>query len=185
MRLSAYAGSDYNTNSNSLANFASHSRQYGVDGSWTASNWFSLDAGYGRLHLDTLGALAYFAGSPSKEVTGDSSYYVSNIHSGNLAAHVIANKRVELSIGFSIVQDVGDGRLTATGAPKIYTSAKAFLAAQTFPLRYLSPQGKVSLKITEKIRWNAGYQHYAYREDFSDLQDYRAHTGYTSVAWSF
>jgi hypothetical protein len=185
MRLSAYAGSDYNTNSNTLTSYASHSRQYGVDGSWSANNWFSIDAGYGRLHLDSLGGLAYFAGQPAQEVTGTSSYYVSNIHTGNLAARMSVGKRTELSIGFSIVQDVGDGRLTATSAPTTYTSAPAFLAAQTFPLRYLSPQGKLSFRITEKIRWNVGYQHYAYRESFSVLQDYRAHTGYTSVAWSF
>jgi hypothetical protein len=185
IRLSAYAGSDYNTNSNSFTSYASHSRQYGVDGSWTLTSRFTLDAGYGRLHLDTLGGLAYFAGSPVQEVTGDSSYYVSNIHTGNLAAHLAASKRVDLSIGFSIVQDVGDGRATATSASLIYTSNPAFLAAQTFPLRYLSPQAKVSFKITEKIRWNAGYQFYGYRETFSALQDYRAHTGYTSIAWSF
>ena len=71
MRLSAYAGSDYNTNSNTLTSYASHSRQYGVDGSWSANNWFSIDAGYGRLHLDTLGGLAYFAGAPAQVVTGD------------------------------------------------------------------------------------------------------------------
>ena len=73
-------------------------------------------------------------------------------------------------IGFSIVQDVGDGRATATSAPTTYTSAPAFLAAQTFPLRYLSPQGKLSFRITEKIRWNVGYQHYAYRESFSTFR---------------
>jgi hypothetical protein len=156
-----------------------------VDGSWSGNNWFSIDAGYGRLHLDSLGGLAYFAGAPAQEVTGTSSYYVSNIHTGNLAARMSLGKRTDLSIGFSIVQDVGDGRATATSAPTTYTSAPAFLAAQTFPLRYLSPQGKLSFRITEKIRWNVGYQHYAYRESFSTLQDYRAHTGYTSVAWSF
>lgn len=184
IRISGYAGSDYNTNSDSLAYYASHSRQYGVDGSWTASNRFSIDAGYARLHLNTLGTLAYFAGAPSQEVTGDQSYYVSNIHTGNLAAR-IAVKRVDFSIGFSIVQDVGDGRATATSAPTTYTSNPAFLAGQTFPLRYLSPQGKVSFRISEKIRWNAGYQHYAYREDFSSIQDFRAHTGYISLAWTF
>jgi hypothetical protein len=56
---------------------------------------------------------------------------------------------------------------------------------QTFPLRYLSPQGRVSVRISEKIRWNAGYQYYGYHEDFSGLQNYRAHTGYTSVLWAF
>ncbi len=184
-RVSAFAGSDYNTNSNSFTSYAAHTRRYGIDGSWTLTTRFFIDAGYERLHLDTLGGLAYFAGAPSQLVTGDSSYYVSNIHSGNLAARFAVNNRIDLSLGFNIVQDVGDGRATAISASTIYTSNPAFLAAQTFPLRYLSPQAKISFKITEKIRWNAGYQHYAYRESFSALQDFRAHTGYTSIAWSF
>ena len=69
--------------------------------------------------------------------------------------------------------------------PALYTSLPALLAAQTFPLRYLSPQARLSLRITPKIRWNAGYQYYGYREEFSTLQNYRAHTGYSSISWSF
>jgi hypothetical protein len=184
-RVSGYAASDYNTNSNSFTSYASHTRRYGVDGSWTAKTWFFIDAGYERLHVNSLGGLAYFAGSPSTLVTGDSSYYVSNINSANIVARFAVGKRIDLSIGFNIVQDVGDGRATATSAPTIYTSNPAFIAAQTFPLRYLSPQAKVSFKITERIRWNAGYQYYGYREDFSSLQNFLANTGYTSVSWSF
>jgi hypothetical protein len=183
LRLSAFAGSDYNTNSNSLTSYASHSRRYGVDGSWTGTPWFSVDLGYNRLHLDTLGGLAYFLGRT--QVTTDQSYYVSNVHAGNLAARFRAGKRTDVSIGMSIVQDTGDGRATATSAPLTYSSQPAFIAAQTFPLRFLSPQARVSVRITEKIHWNAGYQHYGYREDFQSLQDYRAQTGYTSLAWSF
>jgi len=65
------------------------------------------------------------------------------------------------------------------------SSQASLIAAQTFPLRYLSPQGRISLRINEKLRWNAGYQNYGYHEDFSALQNYRAHTGYSSVLWSF
>jgi hypothetical protein len=45
--------------------------------------------------------------------------------------------------------------------------------------------GRVSLRLHEKLRWNFGYQHYNYREDFFGLQNYRAHTGYSSLQWSF
>jgi hypothetical protein len=183
VRLSAYAGSDYNTNSNSLTSYASHSRRYGADGSWSGTSWFSVDLGYSRMHLDTLGGLAYFLGRT--EVTGDQSYYVSNIHAGSLAARFAAGKRADVSIGMNIVQDTGDGRATASGVPTVYSTQPAFLAAQTFPLRFLSPQARVSFKITEKLRWNAGFQHYGYREDFSTLQNYRAQTGYSSLQWSF
>ena len=66
-----------------------------------------------------------------------------------------------------------------------------FQAAQTFPLKFQSPLARLSVKITNRIRWNLGYQYYGYREDFFKGQPfttdygYRAQTGYTSVLWSF
>jgi hypothetical protein len=182
VRLSAFARSDYNTNSNSLTSYASHSRQYGADVSWVRSEKFSLDASYSRMHLDTLGGLAYFiARTP---VNGDQSYYVSNIHTVSVMAHFIVHKRADVLMGYSHVQDTGDGRATAQGSG-LYSAQPAFQAAQTFPLRFLSPQARLSLRLTPKLRWNAGYQYYGYREDFSTDQNYRAHTGYSSVSWSF
>ncbi len=49
---------------------------------------------------------------------------------------------------------------------------------------------RFSVKINNRIRWNVGYQYYGYHEDFftgqtTPDQAYRAHTGYTSVLWSF
>jgi hypothetical protein len=181
-RVGAYAKSDYNINSDILTSFASHARQYGVDGSWVPTSWFSVDASYTKLHLNTLGGINYFAGGV--DVTGESSYYVSNIHSLNLGARFTLLKRVDLYAGYSHVQDVGDGRANAVGAG-VYSALPAFQAAQTFPLRYLSPQVRVSVRITPKLRWNAGYQYYGYREQFSAAQDYRANTGYSSLAFSF
>src|SRR5262249_735045 len=86
VRLSGYPRADINTNSTSLASYAARSRQYGVDGSWAATDWFSVDAGYGKLHLGTLGTLDYFANR--QEVTGDQSFYLSNIHTATLAARI-------------------------------------------------------------------------------------------------
>ena len=187
VRVAGYSRTDYNTNSESLANYASRSRQYGLDSSWTPRNWFSIDASYSKLHLDTLGALNYFAQivqpGPVQPVTTDQSRYVSNIHTGNLAARFSIRQRVDVSMGYSHVQDVGDGQSLASLL--LGPSRLPFLAARSSPLRYLSPQGRISVRINEKIRWNAGYQGYGYHEDFSGLQNYRAHTGYTSVLWAF
>jgi hypothetical protein len=203
-RVAGYSRTDYNTNSDSLANFASHSRQYGADASWTPRNWFSIDASYNKLHLDTLGAINYFAqiggaGAP-QAVTNNQSYYVSNIHTGSLAARFSLRQRVDVSVGYSHVQDVGDNRpggiIICDPPTGVLGGCAGFLTAgtlvptyQTFPLRYLSPQGRISVRINEKLRWNAGYQNYGYHEDFSGLQNtsqnYRAHTGYSSVLWSF
>jgi hypothetical protein len=64
-------------------------------------------------------------------------------------------------------------------------SADPFYSAQTFPLSFESPLARLSLKLTPKLRWNAGYQYYRYHERFSDRQNYRAHTGFTSLTWAF
>ena len=78
-------------------------------------------------------------------------------------------------MGLSHVQDTGDGR----GSPGLQ------IFSQAFPLRFTSPQGRASLRIRENLRWNVGYQHYGYSEDFGFYQDFRAHTGYSSMSWSF
>jgi hypothetical protein len=44
---------------------------------------------------------------------------------------------------------------------------------------------RLSLRLNGKIRWNVGYQYYGYNERFLNGEDYRAHTGYSSVLWSF
>jgi hypothetical protein len=181
-RVGAYAKSDYNVNSDMLTSYASHARQYGADGSWVPRSWFSIDASYAKLHLNTLGGINYFAAGVN--VTGESSYYLSNIHSANLGVHFTLLKRADLYAGYSHVQDVGDGRATPAGAG-LYSALPVLEAAQTFPLRYLSPQVRLSIRITPKLRWNAGYQYYGYREQFSAAQDYRANTGFSSLAFSF
>ena len=161
-------------------------RQYGVDGTWTISRTFYIDAVYAKLHLDTLGAINYFAkvGNSVVNVPTDYSYYVSNLHTANLAAHFTVRDKVDVSLGLSHVQDTGDGRPTAVGQG-FYAALPGFQAAQTFPLGFTSPQGKISYRINEKLRWNLGYQHYGYAEQFSTLGNFRAHTGYSSVTWTF
>jgi hypothetical protein len=181
-RLAAYAKTDYNTNSISLTSYASQSRQYGIDSSWTANQWFSIDAGYSKLHLYTLGGIDYFAAGVN--VSGQSSLYISNIHTASLGVRFAILKRADVYLGYSHIQDVGDGRATPFGAG-IDTTLPAFQAAQTFPLRFESPQARLSLRINRQIRWNGGYQYYGYNEKFSGLQGFRANTGYSSVSWSF
>lgn len=181
-RFAAYAKTDYNTNSISLTSFASRSRQYGADASWIPNEWFAIDAGYAKMHLDTLGGINYFLGRQT--APNESSLYVSNIHAANLGARFSVMKRAEVYLGYSHVQDTGDGRATRFG-PGIYTALPALQAAQTFPLRFESPQARLSLPINRRVRWNAGYQYYGYTQHFSAVQNYRAHTGYSSISWAF
>ena len=88
-------------------------------------------------------------------------------------------------LGYNITRDPGDGRAPPDVADPIQ---QVFGAVQTFPLSYQSPMARVSFRIAPKIQWNAGFQFYNYRQDFSVLSylpNYHANTGYTSVSWSF
>jgi len=95
---------------------------------------------------------------------------------------------VDLYAGYSITKDTGDGRSSAA-PPGVTDPVQAlFDSVQTFPLTFQSPVARVSVRITPKIRWNAGFQFYDYHEQFGPLgyyENYHANTGYTSVLWSF
>lgn len=182
LQLMAWTNATYNVTSVTLSAFSSHTRSYSASASWSPLSWFAFDASYAKLHLDTIGGIAYFAGT--QFIQGDRSYYVSNIHSGNLGVRLVLKKRATVYAGYSIVQDVGDGRGNPLG-DRIAASLPAFQAAQTFPLRFQSPLARVSIRLAEKLRWNFGYQYYGYRQDFFPGQNYRANTGYTSLQWSF
>ena len=178
----AYSRANYNTNSASLFTYSARSRTSGADASYSAKRWFSLDAGYSKQHWDTLTGIAYFAGDL---VEGDASLYISNVHTGYASVRASFLKRVDLSAGYTRVQDTGDGRATPTSGPAGGSRLAAFRFAQTFPLSYQAPMARLSVPLTAKIRWNVGYQFYHYKEVFLTRQNYRAHTGFTSVIWSF
>ena len=179
-------------NQNAPLNFltySSRSRQTSASGSWSPRGWLSIDASYTKLHLDTVGGLAFFAGTGSSQLqTAFDSIFISNIHAGNLALHFALGRRADLFVGYAITKDTGDGRATASPAGVTDPVESLLSSVQTFPLTYQSPMARVSVKITPKIRWNAGFQFYGYAEQFHLLgyyQNYDARTGYTSLLWSF
>ncbi|WP_321477651.1 hypothetical protein [uncultured Paludibaculum sp.] len=176
LTLSALARSYTNSNSTSLFAHSARTRQYSFDGSWTPRDWFSVDAGYSKLHSYTATGLAYFLASALVE--GDQSLFLSNLHTGHLGAHFSIRNRVDLYAGLSITRDAG-------GNPRGGSALPVFQAVQTFPMEFDAPLARISVKILPKLRWNAGYQYYRYREDLLPLQNYRANTGYTSVLWTF
>ncbi|MBI5283214.1 MAG: hypothetical protein HY858_16135 [Candidatus Solibacter usitatus] len=178
LSISGLARSYTNSNFVSLFAHSAESRNLALDGSWTPRDWFSLQAGYSRLHADTLTGLAYFLASAL--VRGEQSLYVSNLHTAHAGAQFSIRQRVELYGGFSLSRDAGDPR-RSPGA----SLQPAFIAVQTFPMDFDSPLARISVKLHPKLRWNAGYQYYRYREDLLSTQNYRAHTGFTSVLWTF
>jgi hypothetical protein len=175
---------NYNNNSALVTSYSARARSVYADTSFTTGRRLSVDASYSHLHLDTLGGIAYFAGAGlPKYVTGFDSYYTSNIHAANIGIRTTLRARVDCYAGYSITRDTGSGAAVISGG-----IAGLLSSAHQSPLTYQSPMVRVSVKLREKLRWNAGYQYYGYREDFQVLdtrQNFRAHTGYTSLTWAW
>jgi hypothetical protein len=169
--------------------FSSHSRGYSASASWTPRDWFSIDASYNKLHADSSSFLAFFAGVSRPTLQAkDRSIYISNVHAANLGVRFAIRRRADLYLGYSITKDTGDGRATAVPSGTTDPIQALLDSVQTFPLTYQSPLARLSIRISPKLRWNAGYQYYGYGETFGVLgyyQNFHAHTGYTSVLWAF
>jgi hypothetical protein len=188
VQLSAGYKESYDFNS-AFSVFESHSRVYSTTASWAPRDWFSIDASYNRQHLDSSSNIVFFAGvnTPVRQV-GYRSDFISNIHAANLGVRFAIGRRADLYAGYSITKDTGDGRATAVPADTTNPIQALLDSVQTFPLTYQSPLARLSIRIGPKLRWNAGYQYYGYGETFGLLsyyQNFHAHTGYTSILWSF
>jgi hypothetical protein len=185
---------NYNNNSIRITAYSSRSRSYSAEASWNAKSWVSLDTSYSKLHLDTIGGIDFFAGSPrSLEIKGEQSVYISNIHAANIGLRFALKKYADLYVGYNLTRDTGDGRANAFVSATSFSAPAAavagvFSGVQTFPLTFQTPLLRLSVRIHEKLRWNFGYQYYGYKEDFglfAQNQNYRANTGYTSLLWAF
>jgi hypothetical protein len=173
----------------SFTTYSSRSRQYNAAASFALRDWLTFDASYSKLHLDTVGGLAFFAGIQSPQLqTSYDSIYISNIHAANAGVRFGIGRRADLYAGYTITKDTGDGRSSAVPVGVTDPIAALLDSVQTFPLTYQSPMARLSIRITPKLRWNAGWQFYGYGELFHLLgenQNFHANTGYTSVLWSF
>jgi hypothetical protein len=184
--LSAAYRQDYNTNSVSLSVHSSRARNYSFNASFAPRNWFSFDAGYSKLHLNSVSGIDFFANG--QDVTGLNSIYVSNLHAANLGARFAIRKNADLYLGYTITRDTGDGRAAPVPPGTADPATLLLSSAQTFPLNYQSPLARLSVRLSPKVRWNVGWQFFNYHEDFQLFpvtQNYHAHTGYSSVLWAF
>jgi hypothetical protein len=170
-----------------LPYFTSHSRDLSATSSFTVNRDLSLDVSYTNLHLDTFANLwteQPAAGSVTiVSVPGNTSRYISNLHVFSFMATTTIAKRTSLYVGYNISRDTGDGRSVQNLG--LTNPAASFLAmASTFPMTYQAPLARLSIPLSPKIRWNAGWEFYRYSQKFAYFgyqPYYRANTGYTSL----
>jgi hypothetical protein len=187
LQLSTSYKQFYNINSPGLlVGINSHSRNYTATAAWAPKDWFSLDANYMKLHLDTMSPIAYFAGTGNRNTLQSAiSYYRSNIHAAVLAVRIAVRRRADLYFAYSLTDDTGGNHVPID--PAILGGA-ILESVQTFPITYQSPSARLSIAIRPNVRWNVGYQFYNYNEQihlFGFDQNFHANTGYTSVLFSW
>jgi hypothetical protein len=188
--LSASFQNSINRNPVSLIDHRSESRQFGVNGSWAASDGrFTLDAGYTLLNLDTQSGILNYLNT-SDPNAASFSFYTSNLNLVNFGTRIQPHERLTLYFGYNLAKDTGDDRSQLTFPTTLTPNYPNFASDGTsffnsYPLSYQSPQARLSVRLADKLSWNFGWQFYNYSEDFSAQQNYHAHVGYSSFRWSF
>lgn len=172
-----------NTNSASLFLHSATGRDWAFQGGWSPAGAVQFDAGYSHIHRNTLTGLAYFANFTLQ--AADRSYYLSNIGAAHASATVRMGKRADLWVSYNWTEDRARSGAAGAAALTVPETASFFAGAQVFPFSWQSPMARFSVVLRPNLRWNAGWQSYRYRERVAASQDYNAHTGYTSLSYSF
>jgi len=184
---SGYFRNETNNSPTLLTDYSSARRSAGAHLFWSDSDGkVTLDGGYSWLHADSSAGIFNLIdpGTAARTV------YESNLHTLNFSSRMQLTNRVLLSLGYMLTKDTGDGRtstsisgdLTPTYPSFSFDGANFFVS---LPLTYQSPQVRLSISISDRLAWNAGWQFYDYAERFTGEQNYHAHVGYSSLRWSF
>ena len=180
----------YNTNAPVAYSYnASHSRDFAASASFAVHGPLWLDLTYDKAHFDTFNAIyaELLVKGKITNVRGYDSEYVSNIHTVAATARTTFGKKATLYLGYNLTRDNGDGRVAQQ--PGIADPAAAYLASrQTSPMRYQAPMARLSIQMTPKLQWNAGWEFYRYNQQFAFFgyqPYYRAQTAYSSLSFSF
>ena len=158
------------------------------DGSidWTPNERFMLSTGYTRMNVTSNAGIILFLSNV--ETVGTSQYFMRD---NNFFVNVFVQPHPRLSFfaSYRINDDNGQGSLLPTANNVIIGS---------YPMRLVSPEARLTWKMSNKVDWNFGYQYYAYHETYlSPLnvlinpqsltpahvspQNYHAHLPYVSV----
>jgi hypothetical protein len=176
----------------------SRTRYFSGSVDYTPLEKWTFSAGYTYNHQTTDTDVLVPVGTPINTSTtfafGKSLYFVKdNYFFFDVTAQPV--RRVTLFASYRIDDDKGQGSMVATNPYDIITS---------YPMRFQTPEAKVSFRLNRWIDWNVGYKYYSYREtQFASPyawvvvsgapnrlfvpanQNYTAHMPYTSLTFYF
>jgi hypothetical protein len=158
-------------------------RNFSTTVDWTPpAGRYSLSAGYTHLNAESDAAIAFFplpAGCTGTTAVplppcaqGRSQYYLRD-HFFYFNANVQFHRRFNAFASYRISKDTGQGDRASDLPNRLFVGS--------LPLSFQSPEARLIFKLGRNVDWNVGYQYYAYRERFSNAQNYRAHLPNTSL----
>ncbi|MEZ5307998.1 MAG: hypothetical protein R2684_12705 [Pyrinomonadaceae bacterium] len=136
---------------------------------WNPAAEFSLNGGFSHNRVDNETAVIFPAGGPTGQ--GFSRYQM-RTNSFNIDAWFKPHKYVSGFAAYRIVKDNSYGE---------FFSAADFLIESGYPMSFQSPEARFTVRVTDNIDWNVGYQYYKYSEQVNAAQRYSAHLPYTSL----
>jgi hypothetical protein len=167
----------------SLADFGvvTKSRTFTSSVVWSANSRLSFSTGYNYNWVNSNSVVDYFYQVPPaasvRHPFGHSLYFMRNNFFYIDATAQLA-RRVTFFASYRVNQDGGQGnrRADPTGNPGTLISS--------YPMNFQSPEGRLAIRINDRLDWNLGYQYYNYNESFlvgPRPQNYHAHLPYTSL----
>jgi hypothetical protein len=140
---------------------------------WTPTPKWLLSGGYTYDRLDSNAAIILFFSE--KETIGSSLYFMrDNYFFVNTRVQV--HPRVSFYAGIRMNKDPGQGDRVASSPSEIISS---------YPLRFSTPEARLTFTANKHLDFNAGYQYYSYVEKLSTAQNFSAQLGYISLTLRF
>jgi hypothetical protein len=177
---------------------STRTRYFSASVDYTPLEKWTLSAGYTYNHQTTDTDVIVPVGTPIFTTTqfllGKSMYFArDNYFFFDITAQPV--KRLTLFASYRIDDDRGQGNRTVTRPQDFITS---------YPMKFQTPEVKMSMRINKYMDWNLGYQYYSYRETqianpfawivltgrpnqlfVPQNQNYTAHMPYTSLTFYF
>lgn len=144
------------------------SRSYAGSLDWSAMEELTLSGGYTYRELDSFTPILIPVSGQLRR--GISQFFIRD-HYAYFDVSAKPADRVSLYASYRISRDTGQD-IFSTVPENIITS---------YPMNFQSPEFRVAFRINRNIDWNVGYQYYKYKDEFTPIQNYRAHLPYTSL----